>query len=156
MTGPEHFTAGGEFIEPRRGVAHQPGWENKPLECASGYGAAAELLDHSEYALGAGKRAADVLPGRQEPAECDRIDRLGLLSQRGEGPAPQQPEDLGITPFAPGPPRRELTVDDPAGGREPAQRVGHDRDAQPQPPGHIGCPEWCVGAGKARDEVAKD
>jgi hypothetical protein len=60
-----------------------------------------------------------MLPSRQEPAKRGRVDRLGLLAQRGHRAPPQQSQHLGVTPFGARRPRRQLAFDDPAGSHQP-------------------------------------
>ena len=79
-----------------------------------------------------------MLPGRQEPAEGRRLDRLDLLAQRGEAPPAQPAEHLGVAPLGAGARGPELALEDPALCRPSrSQRLLRDRDAEAEPLGDV-------------------
>ena len=79
------------------------------------------------------------VPRRGWPMPCQRgqeagqrggVDRLDLLAQRGERPAPELAEDVGVAPLALDAVGPELAAHDPAvalehleGGRGPVRRA---------------------------------
>ena len=111
--------------------------------------------------IGGGQRvhaagvAADLLPAGQERGQHPRRHRLDLAAQRGQRPAAQHPQHLGVAPLGAGAARGELAGGDPAGGAEPLERLLDDEDAEPEPgrAGRRG--ERAVGAGVPGDQVAE-
>ena len=104
--------------------------------------------------------AADALPGRQEAGEVDGRHRLDLGAQRRERPAAQRAQHLGVAEVAAVHPaagldRAQLALDHPPGADEPAQGIGDDRRAEPEPRGDVVGGEGAVGAGVAGDQVAQ-
>ena len=97
----------------------------------------------------------DRLPGRQEPGQGLRVDRLDLLAQPGQGAAPQAAQHLGVAPLGLGAGRAELAVEHPALAAEPLQGVPDHGGPQRQVGGEVGDGERAVGAGVAGDQVAE-
>ena len=81
--------------------------------------------------------------------------RLDLLCAAGQRPAAQHPQHLGVAPLLAPAARRELPAHHPPRGRQPAQHVGDDRDAEAEPGRGRRPRRRAVGARVAGDQVAQ-
>ena len=128
----------------------------------AGSGSAGQLVDDLGESLEGGRPGGaarpavadrrDALPGRQEPGEGRRIDRLDLLAEPGQRAAAEQAEDVGVDPLALGAARPELAAEDRAGGEQPLQRVLDDAGRQAPAAGRLGRQERAVGPGVAGEQ----
>ena len=96
-----------------------------------------------------------MLPGRQEPAHCDLVDRLDLVPERGQGAAAEAPQHLGVAPLAAGAVRPELALKEAAGPGQPPEGDERHGRTEPEARGHVGESERAVGAGVPADQVAE-
>ena len=83
------------------------------------------------------------------------IDRLDLLAERGQRPAPQQPEHLAVAPLHRHATGQELALDHPPGRSQPPQRLGHDGDAGAEMGGQVDGTERAVRPGIPRHQIAE-
>ena len=93
--------------------------------------------------------ARDALPGRQEPGEGGRIDRLDLLAQPGQRSAAEEAEDVGVDPVALGAARPELAAQDRAGGEQPLEGVLDDAGRQAPAAGRLRASGTGRGSGRS-------
>ena len=84
MPAPDHLAAGRQLVEQGRAVCRHPAGEHQRLQSARGQHRTGQLLDRSEYTLGAAHPGADSLPGRKEPGQVDRRNGLDLGPQGGQ------------------------------------------------------------------------
>ncbi len=96
-----------------------------------------------------------VLPGRQERSQHLARHRLGFVPELRQRAPLQEPEHPRVAPLRRERARQVLTLDDPAVGREPVQRPGHDRDAQAVLVRHFEGGERAVRPGVPGDQVAE-
>ena len=158
MTGPQHLAGAGELVEEGGLVVAHPRRQHEGLERGRRHRAPGELVDDREHAVdpaGTTAGGGDVLPGTEEPGERLGLDRLDLLAQPGQGPAPQLAQHLGVAPLRARPGRAELTVEHPPLRGQPLQGVADDGRAEAQPAGHLVGGERAVGAGVAGDQVGQ-
>ena len=148
-----------------RVVAHAAGQDEAlPGGCRQRH--PGELVDRGHQAVdaakprsrgagcGGGVETADLLPVGQEAAERALRHRLDLGAQSREAAAAQAAQHLGVDPLGAGRTRAELALDRAPLGGQPAQRIRHHRDAEPEPGRGLGGRERRVGAGVAADQVA--
>ena len=118
---PDDLAAGGQLVEPGRAVGAEPARQHVALPDLRGQRHALQRDQRLAQAIGAGAGGpvrVDVLPGGQEAGELGRIDRLGLLAQRGDARAAHPAQDVGVAPLALGSAREELAADELAGALE--------------------------------------
>ena len=161
VPGPDHLAGGGQLVEHRRGSSPAPG----PAAPASrGRWPAARrrpaARPHAARRRRRAADAADALPGRQEPGEVAGRDRLDLGPQRGERPAPDRAQHLGVAEVGaltrpPALDGSQLALDQPPGADQPAQGLGDDGDAEAEPGGDRRGGERAVGAGVPGQQVAE-
>ena len=149
-------------------VVGDAGGQDVGLERRRRHDRPGQLLDDARDAVhpaqGARRRAASrppdglhALPARQEDAERLRVDRLHLGPQRGERPAAQRPQHVGVAELVAGAAehvRTQPTLHEHAAALEPAQGLGHDRDAPAVARGGLGGGERPVRPGVPAQEVA--
>ena len=163
MPGPEHLAAAGQLVEVGRLVVDDPAAQDQRLQGGGGYGAAGELVDHGQHAVEAARPSSGsaarggrhLLPGEEEPPEGLGLDRLDLLAEPGQGPAPQSPEHLGVAPLVARTGRAELAVEDASLPGQPLQRVPDDCGPEAEAGGDLVGGERTMRAGEARHEVGE-
>ncbi len=155
--GPHHFARGGELVQHRRGVVHDPGGQDELLQGGGRHGRALHLLDgaHQPVDAAQGMPLADVLPLREELRERGGRHRLQLVPQGGQGAAAQPAQHGRIAPLLADPGRVELALDDPARRGEPLEGALGDGHTQAEAGRRRGRGERAVGAGVAREEIAE-
>ena len=165
---PGDLALGAELVEEPRLVAGNARREHVTLQHRRRDRDAGQLVDDvceplhgglsAEWrrVLGPGDRdRRHALPCRQEPRERGRLHRLHLPAQARQRPAPEDPQDLRVAPFALGPTRPELAQEHGAGIREPPERVRHDPGGQSPAPRRLDAEERAVRAGPAREKAAE-
>ncbi len=156
---PHDLAGRGQLVEQTRGVAGHPRREHERLQRAGGHDRPGELLDRAEQPVDTAHRRPDALPRGQEAREIAGRHRLDLRAQGGQRAAPDRPEHLGVAPVqaldATGLERPQLALDQPAAGGEPAQRLGDDGGAEPEPGGRPGRRERPVRPRVAGQQVAE-
>ena len=91
----------------------------------------------------------------QEPGQRLRRYRFDLLAQRREGPAAQQPQHLRVAPLGAPARRGELAGHDPAGGRQPFERLLDHEHPEAEPGRAGGRGERAVGTRVPGHQVAQ-
>jgi hypothetical protein len=94
-----------------------------------------QLLDHLEAAVGASPLGAfperrHPLPAGQERREHPMWHRLDLVTESGDGAAPDSAKDLGVAVLGVLPAWPELTDEQPARAHEPGQHADGDSGCQ--------------------------
>ena len=105
-----------------------------------------------------GRRAADLLPGGQEPRVGGGADRLDLGAQRGQRATAQDAQHLGVAPLVAPPPAsagHELAADQPAVQRHSAQHVGGHPQAEAEPRSGLGGGERAAGPRVPAEQLAE-
>ncbi len=154
-----------QLVEQARLVAGDAGRQHVALQHGRRDGHAGQLVDDLGQALQRGRspewrhvRAGarhrhDALPGRQEPGERRRIDRLDLAAQPGQRAAAQDAQHVRVAPLALGATRPELATQQGARREQALQGVLDDADRQAQPTRRLGRQERAVGPGVARQQA---
>ena len=86
---------------------------------------ALELRHHVDQGVHAAAGLADAVPTGQEAGQRAGVDRLDLLAQRGEGPAPELPEHVAVAPLPLDAVGTELAAHHPAVALEGLERGPH-------------------------------
>ena len=130
-----------QLVEQPRLVARDPRRQHVPLQHGCRDRQAGELVDDLGEALERGRRPelrgglaerGDAMPGGQEPAERGRVDGFDLATQPGERPPAEDPEHVGVEPFALRAARPELAAEDRAVLEQPLERVSTTPTGSPQ------------------------
>ena len=119
---PHHVAGGAQRVEVGGLVLGQAHAEDVAVERRRHQRRALELRHHVDEGVDAAAGLADAVPAGQEAGERAGVDRLDLLAQRGERPAPELPEHVAVAPLpldAVGP---ELAAHHPAVALEGLQR----------------------------------
>ena len=119
-----------------------------PASCSTARSSPSVPLQHAGAA-----GDPDPVPRRQEPCQRLLLDRLDLGPQRGQRPAPEQPQHLGVdelrrpvvTRRSARAERPELPLGQPPGSGQPTQRIGDHRDPETEPGRRLGRNERSVG-----------
>ena len=134
-------------------MLRQPHAEDVAVEGRCHQRRSLQLRDHVDERIGASPGLADAVPAGQEAGERARIDRLDLLSQRGERAPPELAEHVAVAPLpfdAIGP---ELAAHHPAVALEHLEGCPDRLGGQPVAPGGLRREERAVGARVARDQI---
>ena len=127
---PDQLAAGRQLVEPGRAVGAEAAREHVALPDLGGERDALERHQRLAQAVGAGAGGAvgvDVLPRGQEAGELGRVDRLGLLAQRGDAGAAHPAQDVGVAPLALAAAREQLAANELAGALELASAPASGR-----------------------------
>ena len=98
--GPGDLTGGQQLVEHRRLVVAHPLSEHQRLDRRGRNRHPGQLIDHRGQPVDTRVvRRPDLLPGRQEAAVGGGADGLDLRPQRGQRAAPQDLQNVGVTPL---------------------------------------------------------
>ena len=155
-TRPSDLARRQQLVEHGRLVVADALPEHQRLDRRRGYRHPRQLIDHRGQAVDTGIVCrGNLMPGRQEPAVRGGAHRLDLRPERGQRPAAQDLEHIGVAPLIAVSGVGELATHQATVDGQPAQHVGGDPQAQTEARRHVVGRERHMGAGIAAEQFTQ-
>ena len=109
---PHHVAGGAQLVEVARPVVEDPRRQDVGLDRRGDERCPREQAERFDDGVDAPSLARYAVPGREEPRQRGRLDRLDLAAQGGQRAAPEPAQHLDVAPLSDDATRSELAQHD--------------------------------------------